>query len=1214
MRNFKYLLSIVLAIGFFTGCVEGLIKTGLEIEGRVAKGAISGAIVTAYDKDGNTLGNTTTDTNGYYTISADLFYADIVTVSSTGGTYFDESTSASNIPVTNFILTAISTIDKEHGNTINLTPFTTIAHDKLKASGNDTSMATIDQVNKQIAKIYTGSSFDVTKTIPNIVNDTSDDGLVANDEKRYGLLLSAFSQTTAGNSNNVQTQIDKFVAGTLLDEDGISNSIATELETAINDASVINDSSADEVSTMYQAIQSSKTAKIPTYSGNVTLNKKYNEQIDWHPPYSGATVTGCLISPAIGFGLSFDPVTCDITGKPNEVNATDYNITAYNDEGNGSFVLTIDIDKADRIGFSIGSGYNKVDGDPDFNITATLLGNILTPADGVEYNTSHPAIVGIGSLTGTATINSSGISTITATYPANDFYAEAIATCDVVVADQAPEINGSVKVINAVYGTPPPNWTPQHSGGAPTDVYTISPPATNLPGGFSFDAPSGVISASAGPTATGTTGLPFNQFTVTAHNFQGLGSTTVDFNISKATLASFTMGGDRAMTKDAADYPSDAVGGTVDGNIEYFSSNTTVANINIATGFVTIKNVVGHTTISARYINDPNYFDANTSYLLTISDSAPNITGSHDVNVTYDTDILPAWQIGNTGGGITACVLTQDIKTAFNLDFNATNCEISGVPNATTLGTVLNFTASNSAPGNSMAAINLVINKADQIAFSAGAPLNVELSDDTQSQIATGNLSSQNTGYTSGNTSIALVHSVTGVIQPVSVGVTYIKAYSPADLLYNEADANYTLTIVDNTAPVLDYDNSTPAHNSSAVSTVDDIVIKFDEDISYIIGKTITITEVGTSGYNKVFSTAGNITTSGDEATLHMNGDSLPALSQFFITIENGAFEDVHNNPSIDTGGLGTWDFNTTTDVVPPSILYDTSTPANLAANISVVDDIIIKFDENISYNSPMTVTITDLNSTYKKTFTDTNISTLDDEATLDMGTDRLPYGHEFFITVDVSAFDDINNNGNIDTGGNGVWNFSTLQGPCDAPCVDNCNLSDGAAGLAPGGGGGGMSLTSTSYTAGGVMPGRLSCSGTNVSPQYSWANAPAGTLGYVLIMDDETAPCGAGTNACKHWALYNIADTTTSLVEDFTIPAIPGINLTEGRNYNWTNDYEGPCPPSGTTHTYNTTIYAMGVATNIASGTAHTRASFANDFAADILDQATYSGTYTSP
>ncbi len=1040
MRNFKYVLSIGLMIGFFTGCVEGLIKTGLEIEGRVVKGAINGATVTAYDKDGKILGSATTDASGYYEIKEDIFYKDIVTVSSTGGEYFDEA-SNTNIVARDFNLTAISTIDENHENIINLTPFTTIAHNKLITSGNNTSISTIDAVNKQVAKIYTGSSFDITKITPNVVNDVSDDGLSGDDEKRYGLLLSAFSRTTAGSTFNVAPKIAEYTTGTLLDEDGIATTIATELEVAITDAIVAKDSTVQEVAVMYQAIQAAKKSKVPTFATPAVYNTKYNTAVNWTPQYTGAVITRCEIVPAIGYGLAFNTSSCNITGTTNDVNTTDYNITAYNAEGNGSMILTLNVAKADRKGFSIGSGYSKADGSPDFNVTATLFGTVLVPTDeGLEYNTSHPAIVDIGRLTGTADVKSSGTATIMATYPATNFYTIATATCDVVVADLAPEINGSIRVINAIYDTPTANWTPLHSGGTPTENFTIAPTASNLPGGFSFDAPSGVISASAGPTVAGNLGT-FDQFIITARNAQGIGSTKVDFNISKGTLTGFTMGTHRAMTKAASDYDSKAAGESGGGTVEYRSSNTTVANINITTGIVTIEDVAGNTTITAYHLGDTNYFDANTSYTLTISDEKPNIAASHDVNATYDTVINPIWQIGNTGGGATTCVLTQDIKGRFNLDFNATNCQISGEPNATTLGFPLNITASNAAPGDSSAVISLVIHKADQTLFTAGGPLNVELSDTTQSQTASGGQTAPAPTYTSGNTSIAVVHASTGAITPQKAGVTYIKAFKQGDTNYNDTDANYTLTITDSTAPTIDYVNSTPAHNSPAVSTLDDIVIKFNENISYVANKDITITKVGGGAFSKVFNTAGNITISGDTATLHMRGSVLPSLSQFFITIENGAFKDDHNNLSTNTGGLGTWDFNTTTDATPPEILYDSSTPVNLATNINVTSNIVIKFNENILYNNPKNVTITDRNSTWTKVFSGGNITTATDEATLNISTDRLPYGHELYITVDTSAFKDTNDNNTTDTGGNGVWNFTTQQGDCAAPCIDNCDL-----------------------------------------------------------------------------------------------------------------------------------------------------------------------------
>lgn len=144
------------------------------------------------------------------------------------------------------------------------------------------------------------------------------------------------------------------------------------------------------------------------------------------------------------------------------------------------------------------------------------------------------------------------------------------------------------------------------------------------------------------------------------------------------------------------------------------------------------------------------------------------------------------------------------------------------------------------------------------------------------------------------------------------------------------------------------------------------------------------------------------------------------------------------------------------------------------------------------------------------------------------------------------------------------------------------------------------------------MIPLRFACvvpdGGTNVSPQYNWSDVPGGTTYLAIVMDDEVAPCGTGTGACKHWALYNIPVATTSVAEDLDISTIAG--TTEGENYDGLNDYAGPCPPD--THTYKTTIYATDTMVLIPPGEAHNRASFEAAYKADIIGKATYTGTYT--
>ena len=154
--------------------------------------------------------------------------------------------------------------------------------------------------------------------------------------------------------------------------------------------------------------------------------------------------------------------------------------------------------------------------------------------------------------------------------------------------------------------------------------------------------------------------------------------------------------------------------------------------------------------------------------------------------------------------------------------------------------------------------------------------------------------------------------------------------------------------------------------------------------------------------------------------------------------------------------------------------------------------------------------------------------------------------------------------------------------------------------------------LYSASYVDGGVIPRKHVCSyyrGSNVSPQFSWKNAPIDTSKYAIIMDDEVYPCGSGMRACKHWSLFNIPSSTNELVENFNLSTITG--TIEGRNYNGSYDYEGPCPPSS--HRYKTTIYALSDAMpDIKIFPSMTRMQFALSYKNYILDSTTIDGIFT--
>jgi len=101
-------------------------------------------------------------------------------------------------------------------------------------------------------------------------------------------------------------------------------------------------------------------------------------------------------------------------------------------------------------------------------------------------------------------------------------------------------------------------------------------------------------------------------------------------------------------------------------------------------------------------------------------------------------------------------------------------------------------------------------------------------------------------------------------------------------------------------------------------------------------------------------------------------------------------------------------------------------------------------------------------------------------------------------------------------------------------------------------------------------------CSGSNLSPQLSWSNAPAGTKSFAITIYDEDAPTGSGW---WHWVVFNLPSTTSALPSGAGNPA--SNLLPKGAVQSMTDfgapGYGGPCPPPGTgIHRYVVTIYAL--------------------------------------
>jgi Raf kinase inhibitor-like YbhB/YbcL family protein len=95
-------------------------------------------------------------------------------------------------------------------------------------------------------------------------------------------------------------------------------------------------------------------------------------------------------------------------------------------------------------------------------------------------------------------------------------------------------------------------------------------------------------------------------------------------------------------------------------------------------------------------------------------------------------------------------------------------------------------------------------------------------------------------------------------------------------------------------------------------------------------------------------------------------------------------------------------------------------------------------------------------------------------------------------------------------------------------------------------------------------------CVGENVSPALNWANPPADTKSYALMMFD---PEGRPPGGVSHWVAYGIPASVTGFAEGEVTKTsdkyVGGISTQK------LPSYSGPCTPAGAPHHYTFTLIA---------------------------------------
>lgn len=125
------------------------------------------------------------------------------------------------------------------------------------------------------------------------------------------------------------------------------------------------------------------------------------------------------------------------------------------------------------------------------------------------------------------------------------------------------------------------------------------------------------------------------------------------------------------------------------------------------------------------------------------------------------------------------------------------------------------------------------------------------------------------------------------------------------------------------------------------------------------------------------------------------------------------------------------------------------------------------------------------------------------------------------------------------------------------------------------------LSLPSSAFEEGEKIPAKYSCDGQDVPPPLAWSQPPAGTQSFVLIVDDPDAPGGVFT----HWVLFNLPSDSRELPEAVPAQAQLVSGALQSKNDFRRIGYGGPCPPVGSPHRYQFTLYALDQPLDLKAG-----------------------------
>jgi len=159
------------------------------------------------------------------------------------------------------------------------------------------------------------------------------------------------------------------------------------------------------------------------------------------------------------------------------------------------------------------------------------------------------------------------------------------------------------------------------------------------------------------------------------------------------------------------------------------------------------------------------------------------------------------------------------------------------------------------------------------------------------------------------------------------------------------------------------------------------------------------------------------------------------------------------------------------------------------------------------------------------------------------------------------------------------------------------------------------LTLTTTAFPDGGVIPDKYTQAGEQVSPALTWTNVPAGTVSFVLNMRDPDVARNKTSEDQVHWLVWGIPGTAKGMSEGQP----KGPTLPDGsQQISATGQvYRGPgAPAAGPRHHYTFELFALDTKIDV-KATAdpwETRTAVYAAMQGHVLGKSVYVGLFRRP